>query len=597
MSYTRLANAKVHTKYEKNYMFRSLGLELPTILTFGSLGKEFPKPVYRMSLRAALSNSVVHILPILASLTTVVINLKTIYLGRTLTGQIRSAAVNIAMLQVAAKLVELLVIASLTNIVGHTIRKELVLGKGVPLGAIGGVFMFSSLSYFWSPELWGSLRSNLPSSAKVRIYGILVLSGLLAATIGPSTAVLLIPKDQDWNAGGSNIYIRGSADEVWPSQIGSEVELFCARSNATSYGVCPSGGYISMLSYRTAAFQRHNLRDIQQNISSFVFGSTSILVPSILNQMSEVSLMGNWRSFACETSLTGVHGAEAIYLSQLLRDWHQIVLSIPYAPLTTSTSEYKYTKKLTGTISSRVPVVRVACSDAQNVSNANNQIDFPFLPNHGCWSSTKKFEYKDLNQSSSNIMRTTWVSLPERFGRVSTGLLFEAPWVYDSSRIVLGCSVDARWADADISSTSSTSNPDLPGSLSSVSEASLTDLAPGYNISDWPRYSEFRPTNDSSWRSIQLLESWLDILTPYVEVQSVSGEETWYAKTLESLLYNTLATADLRHPELSQTTMWNTMDLGSLNRTITLEWVLATVVQMVYRAKAAHVYSIQPGSP
>ena len=140
MSYERLASTKVHTRYERNHLFRSLGLELLTLLNFGSPAKEVPNPVYRTSLKAALSNSAIHILPILASLTTVILNLKTVYLGRTLTGQIRSAAVSIAMLQVTAKLVELLIIASLTNIVRHTTRKELVLGNGVPLGAIGGAF-------------------------------------------------------------------------------------------------------------------------------------------------------------------------------------------------------------------------------------------------------------------------------------------------------------------------------------------------------------------------------------------------------------------------------------------------------------------------
>ena len=355
MSYERLANTQVHTRYKRNYLFRSLGLELPTVLRLGSPAKQEPKPVYRVSLKAALSNSAIHILPILASLTAVILNLKTIYLGRTLTGQIRSAAVNIAMLQVTAKLVELLIVASLTNIVGHRLRKEMVMGDGVPLRAISGTFMFSSLSYFWSPELWGSFQSELSPSAKIRIFGILILSGLLAVTIGPSTAVLLIPKDQDWNAGGSDIYLRGSPEEVWPSQVGFSplgVEPFCSSPNAINYAVCPSGGYLSMLPYRTTAFKRHNLPDIHQNLLSFVFGSSPILMPSTFDQMPGVSLLGNWRSFACETSMTGIHVAEAIYLSQLLGDWHQIVLSIPYAPLTTSTSEYKYSSVLTGTTSS-----------------------------------------------------------------------------------------------------------------------------------------------------------------------------------------------------------------------------------------------------
>ena len=341
MSYEQLAGSRVHSRYKRNYLFRSLGLELPTLLRFGSPTKEDPKPVYRRSLKAALSSSAGHVLPILAALTTVVLNLKTIYLGRTLTGQIKSAAINIAMLQVTAKLVELLIIASLTRIVAHTIRKEMVVGNGVPLGVISGAFLFSSLNYFWSPELWGSLQSQISRPAKFRIFGMLLFSGLLAATAGPSTAVLLIPKDQAWVAGSSDMYIRGSPDEVWPGRlefVSSGFEPFCSFPNATGYSSCPSGGYLSMLRYRTTAFQRHNIHAIRPNISSFAFGSSGILMPSTSNQMPGISLLGNWRSFACETSMTGIHGAEAIYLSQILRDWHQVVLSIPYAPLTTTTS-------------------------------------------------------------------------------------------------------------------------------------------------------------------------------------------------------------------------------------------------------------------
>ena len=575
MSYEQSAGGRVHSRYKRNYLFRSLGLELPTLLRFGSPAKEGPKPVYRTSLKAALSSSAGHVLPILAALTAVVINLKTMYLGRTLTGQIKSASVNIAMLQVAAKLVELLIISSLTRIVAHTIRKEMMVGNDVPLGVISGAFLFSSLNYFWSPELWGSLGSKISRSAKLRVFGMLLFSGLLAAFAGPSTAVLLVPKDQAWVAGSSDVYIRGSPDEVWSRRlesVSSGSEPFCSLPNATEYSSCPSGGYLSMLPFRTIPFQRHNVHAIRPNASSFAFGSSTIVIPSTSNRMPSISLRGNWRSYACETSMTGIHGAEAIYLSQILRDWHQIVLSIPYAPTTTTTSEYKYTPSLKGTTVSRAPVVRVACSDAQNISSVNREVEFPFLPNEACWSSTKRFEYKDLNQTSSNDLRTTWIQLPETFGSVSAGLLFEGPWVEGSSRVVLGCSIDARWANATLSTTGNLANPD---SVGDVCEASKSKMGPW---ADWPRYSEFRPTNDSAWSNIQLLSSWLDILTPYVEVNDIPGKQPWHAKTLERLLYDALTTNGLLQSRLPQTEIWNSRDLGSLNRTVTLEWVLATVI-------------------
>lgn len=152
MSYQTLADAETPRRYKRNYLFRSLGFELPILLRPGNSEDEVFKSVYRTSLKSALSESAVHIIPSLASLTVVIFNLKILYLSPTLLGKISVAVINIALLQVAVKLVELLVIASLTSIVLHTIKDEMVLDDGLPFEAISGAFMFSSVKYLWSSE-------------------------------------------------------------------------------------------------------------------------------------------------------------------------------------------------------------------------------------------------------------------------------------------------------------------------------------------------------------------------------------------------------------------------------------------------------------
>ena len=574
MSYERLSGTRSSRRYRRNYFFRSLGLELPTLLTLGHSEDEVPKPVFRTSTRSAFSESAVHIIPSLASLTIVILNLKTIYLGRTLTGEITSPAVNIALLQVTAKLVELFAIASLTSMVVHTVRTQMVVGDGVPLGAISGIFMFSSLSYLWSPELWGSLGGPMPLPARIRIYGVLLLSGVLAATLGPATAVLLIPKEQDWDAGGSEIYIRGSPNSVWPSLVElshSGQESLCALPNATDYPVCPSGGYRSMSPEQKSTLQVYNKEQVQQNLSSFMFAGYPRVMPSTIHWMPRISLTGIYRSFACETSVTGVHGAETIYFSRLLKDWQTAVASIPYSPLMATVSQYKYYDTLRATAGTRVPTVRVACSNAQNLTRIANKMDFPVLPKTGCWSTTATFEYKEINQTLNENVRATWVSLPEQFGRVSAGLLFESPWVDNSSRVALGCSIDARWANATLSCSGGI---DLLGSCKS----SVTKLAPGQSYSNWPKYSEFRPLNNSAWTSIELQQDWLDVLTPRVGATHEEEEPSPPASTLEQLLENTLDISGLARDGIAQHMAWNDMKIGSLNRTTTLEWVIASIV-------------------
>ena len=580
-TYEALDTGGPSTRYKRSYFFRSLGLELPTLLSFGKPVRESPKPVFRTSYGAALSDSAVHFIPILACVTALALNVKSIYLGRTLEGQIRSAPVNIAMLQVTSKLVELLVVASLTNIVVFTIRKEMVTGNGVPLGAISGIFMFSSLSYFWSPELWGSFQGRLSLSSKIRIYGVLVVSGLLAATIGPSLAVLLIPRVQDWDAGGSDIYLRGSSGDIWPDDIqfsASGNESICSLANATEYGVCPSSGYLSMLPYRTTAFQLHNYNKLQQNGSSFMFAGTQNYVPSTMEQMPEFWYNGDRRSFACETSVIGVHGATAIYLSQLINDWQRTVMSLSFASLRDSRSQYKYTFGLRAEASSRVPAVRVACSDAQNISAEDTEVEFPLLVDNTCWHSSKKLGIRDLNLVPTNNLTTTWISLPNDFGRVSAGLIFEAPWADEHSRIILGCSVDARWTNATMSCAENRGNPTTAGSPGTACQSSVTHLAPGYDFNHWPQYSTFRPKNDSSWTSIRLQKSWLNILTPTIDAGRYASDRSGRQTTLDSLLFDAVAINDLSQPDLSQTEAWNEMKPESLNRTISLEWILASVV-------------------
>ena len=131
------------TLYRRNHFLRSVGAELLALL-FRSSPRELPKPVVQTSLGVVLSGLAVHILPILASVAIIAINLANLYCGRTLTGSILDPAINIALLQVNAKILELLIIASLTTIVIHSIRQEMLYGDGVPLGVVGGAFLFSS---------------------------------------------------------------------------------------------------------------------------------------------------------------------------------------------------------------------------------------------------------------------------------------------------------------------------------------------------------------------------------------------------------------------------------------------------------------------
>jgi hypothetical protein len=89
------------------------------------------------------------------------------------------------------------------------------------------------------------------------LVGLVLLAGLIAITAGPAIAVLLIPREQIWPAGGTSYWINGTADDLWPSRIGLEhympeegtgiFGVACSSAQAHQNALCPAGGYLSFL--------------------------------------------------------------------------------------------------------------------------------------------------------------------------------------------------------------------------------------------------------------------------------------------------------------------------------------------------------------
>lgn len=90
-----------------------------------------------------------HFIPVAACITLLYLNLKTLYLGNELPGTRRiSDAVKLQALQLAAKLHELFMIASLSMIALDTVTYRLVASRrGLPLGLIDAGFFFNSLDF------------------------------------------------------------------------------------------------------------------------------------------------------------------------------------------------------------------------------------------------------------------------------------------------------------------------------------------------------------------------------------------------------------------------------------------------------------------
>ena len=172
---------------------------------------ELPKVALYKDRFSALLRGLIHAIPVTGALSLVSINIYQYYVG--------SFIQPLALYQFIAKVHEITIQASLAAIVFSYIRHEMVLGQGVPLGAMFSGLQLSQASYLWSSEFWGSLRSkSLPLRRRCCLVVVIVGAIALAAVVGPSSAILLVPRLAYWPAGSTYIWINVTADDLWPSR-------------------------------------------------------------------------------------------------------------------------------------------------------------------------------------------------------------------------------------------------------------------------------------------------------------------------------------------------------------------------------------------
>ncbi|KAL8628500.1 hypothetical protein Q9189_005816 [Teloschistes chrysophthalmus] len=197
--------------------FRALGLNIVVCWFRSFLSKEIkrksrierPKVAIRKHRPAAFLRALVHVLPVTAALFLVAINFYQYYVG--------SSIQSLVLYQFIAKVFEIMAQASLAAIVFSYIRHEMVQGQGIPLGALFSGLQLSQASYLWSMEFWGSVRSNhLSLKRKCGLVAIMVSAISLAAVVGPSSAILLIPRLAYWPGGSTHIWINITSDALWP---------------------------------------------------------------------------------------------------------------------------------------------------------------------------------------------------------------------------------------------------------------------------------------------------------------------------------------------------------------------------------------------
>jgi len=134
-----------------SYLLRAIGLgSILTLFDPNPMDEEQKKVIVETSVWVALARCSVHILPIGISVFLLSYNFIGSYVGAQLSGPTNlSDEVKFQLLQFAAKIHELLIVASTGHVVFYMVRYQLLWGNGMPLGLIGSGFSFTDLSFFW----------------------------------------------------------------------------------------------------------------------------------------------------------------------------------------------------------------------------------------------------------------------------------------------------------------------------------------------------------------------------------------------------------------------------------------------------------------
>ena len=196
-------------------VFRTFGLSIISLskLPFRArkATQEPLKTAIQRSRFKAFLRALIHVIPVGVALWLVALNWNMYYVG--------SFARNQLLYQLGAKIHEMTIQASLAAIIFSHVRHELTLGKGVPFGALFSGLQINQISYLWSMELWGSMKSShLSSRRKLTLLVTIVVCFVLAVTAGPSSAILLIPRLDYWPAGTTHIWINLTSSETWPDR-------------------------------------------------------------------------------------------------------------------------------------------------------------------------------------------------------------------------------------------------------------------------------------------------------------------------------------------------------------------------------------------
>lgn len=429
------------------------------------------------------------------------------------------------------------VTGSLSVVVLDAVRYE-VLHKGLNLGLLNSSFSVAGLNFLWSQGFLSAFDGKYWVPTRIWIFSVITFCCILVSTVGPASALLLIPSSVWQTSGRTEFYLGGTEDQLWPSRltIDHTGPNICLDSPPRLLAVCPFGG-----------LQR--LADRLQNpvLTGFEIALDDQGVPRTINGHAPAYGLAAHQQASNETWAWAVRGDASLMMNDL---GHKYSIAQSFA-----TGRNRHLRDFVNgghqVSESRIPVGRAVCGPPIEIRNDTRTLPFPILArNHQwrdisfgldqTWGPVADFQVEDLQKldrtTEANRARAKWVVLTSEFGAATAGTAFVS---YNSTHAVgRGCTIDCRWA---VGQTFRERNT-LLGAYSSHIGKPVQLSGNTY----WPPgYTDFFDPNWLPWYgdTIKVDQAWLDAAFP-VYVETSDGHSV-NLTTFDTLLQPVVANPSL----------------------------------------------------
>lgn len=464
---------------------------------------EAPKIAVQKNHIVAILRGVVHFVPILFVIALILLNCVGTYVGAGLKW--------LPFLLYVSKVVDILILISISAAFLAYLRHELI-HDGLPFGAVFAGLQITMLSYLWSLEFWGSVTSSvLRGRRKLLFVTFVTFSVLLAAAVGPSLGVAILPRRTEFPAGTTLLWLSATGSQIYASNLTvTDVPPNCSSSTTLSLvgSGCPSSEWPA----------------IAQMLAPLYYGYTwtGFQTPATQRQLwLDITTLETINSVWVTTPQAAV--AEAL---QNIGDlWDAAVSN--YSGTGDNPSRFGSNINVFHVVEALQPYVVTRCLQ-NNVDSFPLQFptrQYSWSSDEGHWSTFHLSGYPAITAMESSY-QIHWVDLPPAdFRYVSIGAIIQPPNTVSplADPRPVACSIYAGWGMADVN-------------LTTTSEYIRSDFKPSLHSID-----NFLRSID--WVSIP--SDWAAYLTPPLSDQNSTVDAAIYS-TLGENLY--LENENASHP-------------------------------------------------